>query len=1630
MAVVNDDPVANDDTATTNEDEAVTVDVLANDTDADGDTLTIQSVTNGANGTVVNNGTDVTYTPNADFNGTDNFSYTISDGNGGTDAATVTVTVEPVNDDPVAEDDTASTDEDTAVTIDVLANDADVDVADTLTVQSVTDGADGTVANNGTDVTYTPDPNFSGTDTFTYVVSDGNGGSDTATVTVTVAAVDDPPIADAGPDQNVLSTDLVQLDGSGSSDPEGATLSYAWTVASGPAGSAVNFSDPTIASPTASFSDLGTYVLQLEVSAAGQSDTDTVAILVSAAPTLGISNASVTEGNSGTTTATFNVTLSAPVNRVVTVQFATADGTATVADNDYVANGGTVTFPANTTAPQLISVTVNGDINIEPNENFVVNLSAPVNAQFGDSQGVGTIVNDDAAANLSLTPSTLGLLTFANGSLTVNLSAQAGAGGVEVTLDSSDPSIASVPATVTVAQGDTTAAVPVTGGSNTGGTTITASAPGFTTDTSLVTVNSRGLNIALDEPLVGVGRSISGSVTLAQAAPAGGVTLSLASAATGIATVAPGTVNIPAGQNSATFDVSGVSVGIASISASAPGFTTDSITATVTNNLVNLGLVNDIAPGQTTGLPLSITNPAPPGGLTVNFVSSDPSVATVTPSITIPAGLQLPAANPQVTGVNIGSAVITATASGFAPDNRAVNVTITFDFSPVNFTVVETNTADITLSLSAPAPAGGLVVPLSMANTGIATVPADITVPVGQTSALVPVTGVLPGDTVLSTTLPGTTAGTANIEVIPAPPINIGNNTIGDDLQVAQGGNLGEPAPAGGVVVTITSSDPSRLLLAPDSTTAGTPSITRTVNAGTSGVGSFFLQALDDTGTVEFTSSAPGYASDTSTVTLTPSGIDINSPGSFTTTSFSGNTNIQLCAWRLDPTTLVRQASQQVRGGFSVDTLIETDDPDVGVMTNSPVTLSGGQNCISDTQFDPIGAGVTTISITQAAGFQVPSARQSIQATVSAPNVNLPASAIIGEDLQASFSVSLQSAPPAPVDVTVTIADPTRAVISNNQTVLGGDTVTFVGVTGTGVGTIYLHGLVTGDTTISATAPGYNADVMNIQVQPSGFDINSPGAINTQTFANNTGVQICAWRLDPTTLIRGASQRLRPGVTANVAVTSSDTNVGVITSSPVVFDSSTSNCLGTAFDPLNGGTTTIAIAQPTGFETPGGTNPRQEITATVTAPNVNLPTLSNVGEDLQASFSISLQNAPPSPVDVVVTIDNPSVAVISNGATTVGGNTITFPGVSSTSVGTIWVQGLSEGTATITATATGYNTDTTAVTVFPSGFDINSPSVINTQTFANNTSVQVCAWRLDATTLARANSQNVRAGLSVSVPVTSSDTSVGVITTSPVVVAQNSNCANTLFDPVSNGTTQIAIQTPTDFDTPQGANPRQEITATVVAPTLNLPATRLVGSDLQLATTVTLQNAPPNPVDVTITSTAPSIVTLSTDPLLAGGGSVTFSGVTGTTVGTIYVQGRAIGGADIVGTAAGYQDDTSNVTVDPSGFDINSPGSITTTAAGNNVNVQVCAWRLDPTFLNRQNSQNVRGGLTANVPVTSSDTGVGTITVSPLPIGPNDNCENTQFDPASAGTTTISVTAPGGFETPSTRQSIIATVNP
>jgi hypothetical protein len=279
MVVVpsNDPPTAVGDVTATTEDQPIKIDVLANDSDPDGDKLTVDWVTNPTNGTATNDGKRVTYTPDPDFHGTDTFSYGVTDGNGGTASASVTVAVSAENDPPVAEDDSASTDEDVAVSVPVLANDSDPD-GDDLAIQSTAQPAHGITTNVGSSIVYTPSPGFSGIDAFTYTIADGEGGTDTATVTVAVALVNDPPLAvdDASTTAEDTPATIPVL--ANDSDPDGDGL-YVQSVTKPNHGAAVSGGTGVVYTPAPGYSgpDAFSYTIS---DGNGGTDTATVTVTV------------------------------------------------------------------------------------------------------------------------------------------------------------------------------------------------------------------------------------------------------------------------------------------------------------------------------------------------------------------------------------------------------------------------------------------------------------------------------------------------------------------------------------------------------------------------------------------------------------------------------------------------------------------------------------------------------------------------------------------------------------------------------------------------------------------------------------------------------------------------------------------------------------------------------------------------------------------------------------------------------------------------------------------------------------------------------------------------------------------------------------------------------------------------------------------------------------------------------------------------------------------------------------------------------------------------------------------------------------------------------------------------------
>ncbi len=291
ITAVDDQPVANDDTNTTLEDTPVSGATAGNDTPS-GDGGNVWSLVgpNGgaANGTVTMNpdGT-YTYTPNANFNGTDVFTYEICDVDGDCDPATVTITITAVDDQPVANDDTNTTLEDTPVSGATAGNDTPSgDGGNVWSLVGPNGGAaNGTVTMNpdGT-YTYTPNANFNGTDVFTYEICDVDGDCDPATVTITITAVDDQPVAND--DTNTTLEDTPVSGATAGNDTPSGDGGNVWSLV-GPNGGAANGTvtmnpDGTYTyTPNANFN--GTDVFTYEIcDVDGDCDPATVTITITA----------------------------------------------------------------------------------------------------------------------------------------------------------------------------------------------------------------------------------------------------------------------------------------------------------------------------------------------------------------------------------------------------------------------------------------------------------------------------------------------------------------------------------------------------------------------------------------------------------------------------------------------------------------------------------------------------------------------------------------------------------------------------------------------------------------------------------------------------------------------------------------------------------------------------------------------------------------------------------------------------------------------------------------------------------------------------------------------------------------------------------------------------------------------------------------------------------------------------------------------------------------------------------------------------------------------------------------------------------------------------------------------------
>jgi uncharacterized repeat protein (TIGR01451 family) len=663
--------------------------------------------------------------------------------------------------------------------------------------------------------------------------------------------------------------------------------------------------------------------------------------------------------------------------------------------------------------------------------------------------------------------------------------------------------------------------------------------------------------------------------------------------------------------------------GVHTISASATdsdgGTGADTIRVTIA--LYTMPATLNVPFGGTASLPITLSQPAPTGGITLSVSSDNPSGTSPTSStVFIPGGAL--SANARLSGHQPGTANVTVGNAQFGSAVVVASVTAELDILGGNVTFPSPFGATITVQLESQgtaiaAPLGGLGVALTARDPGCVSVPASITIPAGQVSRTAALSyggsTATTCQTYVRATSPGIVADSVLVTVTPQPQITVGARTVGAGLQESSSGSLGA-AGHGGVTLTLTSSDPSRLLVSPNATTAGSASIQLTIPDGTSGY-SFYVQGVEGmTGTATVTVSGSGFVSGMATMTVVQPGIAIAGLGSSTTTLSADN---PFYAYVGIPSGSA-VSSQNLRAGASpLVVTFAVDNVNVGVLENSttsddtltatipsglyytPTSVAGG-----GVAFDPVGVGTATVTARAPGFIAQPNATQSV--TVTAPQITVGARTV-GAGLQESSSGSLGATGHGGVTLTLTSSDPSRLLVSPNATTAGSASIQLTIPDGTSGYSFYVQGVegMTGTGTVTASAPGFLDGTATMTVVQPGIAIAGLATSMTAGAANDdfyAYVGIPSGNAVSSQNVRAGASSLTVTVTSSngsaallATPTASGTSVTAVIVSGLYYTPTTFAGGGFTLDPQAAGQTTVSASAP-GFVT----QPAGSVAVTIT----------------------------------------------------------------------------------------------------------------------------------------------------------------------------------------------------------------------------------------------------------------------------------------------------------------------------------------------------------------------------------------------------------------------------------------------
>ncbi len=433
--------------------------------------------------------------------------------------------------------------------------------------------------------------------------------------------------------------------------------------------------------------------------------------------------------------------------------------------------------------------------------------------------------------------------------------------------------------------------------------------------------------------------------------------------------------------------------------------------------------------------------------------------------------------------------------------------------------------------------------------------------------------------------------GNAVLVSVNAGLLNVGSVSVGNQLETTTSVTLNGAAPNGGLTVTITSNDP-KVLLRRAIDSVGSPSIMLLIPSMQNHTQDFFVEGLASSGTVTITATATGFGTANGTVTLTPSAIVIAGPFGIGVANYTTTTQSPATIFNIYSVQLLgggATAVQEIRMDGSATVNVKSSNMAVGTISNSPLTLSGGQFTAS-TQLNPLSPGTTNVSVdVPSGGFSTPPVPDaSIAVKVTQPGIGVTSQVPIGNNLQVQGSIVLgQAAPAGGVAVTLMSSNASQLVFSASPTTAGTGTLVVTVPANSTSATYYLQALgSSGSVTYSAKATGFNDGSGTVLLSPSGvivagqFGNGFTGTYPAKISGGPMALLISTARLSSSGVLQ-ETQQLAGGLSLTATLSSNAPGVGTVSPLQVTI-SGGSGSANAQFNPVSPGLVTISVLPPSG----------------------------------------------------------------------------------------------------------------------------------------------------------------------------------------------------------------------------------------------------------------------------------------------------------------------------------------------------------------------------------------------------------------------------------------------------------------